>query len=138
MYTEGMAKETRPQTYRVSEEVDAELRRRAKNAGGIDNALRSVLSLSTKVDVSVDVNVDRPRGTVTRLDPVPDFVRNGLMLEESIGVEPVDRRPKNAFCKHCGSRFAGVKYATICPGCKSSGHTLTPGECPVCGEGKGI
>lgn len=50
----------------------------------------------------------------------------------------VDNRPKNAFCKHCGARFAGQRFATICPGCKSSGHTLTPAECPVCNEGTAI
>jgi hypothetical protein len=38
-----MAKETSPQTYRVSVEVDAELRRRAQLAGGIDKALRELL-----------------------------------------------------------------------------------------------
>lgn len=46
----------------------------------------------------------------------------------------VDNRPKNCFCKHCGERFAGAKYASICQGCKSSGHTLTPNECPICME----
>jgi Zn finger protein HypA/HybF involved in hydrogenase expression len=44
----------------------------------------------------------------------------------------LDNRPKNAFCKHCGRRFAGPKFATICPECKGSGHTNTPAECPPC------
>jgi hypothetical protein len=52
--------------------------------------------------------------------------------------EPIDNRPKNCFCKHCGGRFAGLRYASICPTCKASGHTLTPNECPRCGEGTGI
>lgn len=52
--------------------------------------------------------------------------------------EITDNRPKNAYCKHCGSRFVGAKFATICPECKSSGHTLTPADCPVCGEGRAI
>lgn len=50
----------------------------------------------------------------------------------------IDNRPKNAFCKHCGNRFAGVKFATICGDCKSSGHTLTPNECPVCNEARAL
>ena len=35
-----MAKETEPKTYRVSAEVDSELRRLAKVHGGVDRALR--------------------------------------------------------------------------------------------------
>ena len=42
-----MAKETRPQTYRVSDEVDAELRRLAKTYGGIDKGLRFLLGNAT-------------------------------------------------------------------------------------------
>lgn len=42
----------------------------------------------------------------------------------------VDKRPKNCFCKHCGNRFAGPKFATICPECKS--------ECPQCTSGASI
>jgi len=36
-------KETKPQTYRISNEVDAELRKLAKAHGGIDKALRVLL-----------------------------------------------------------------------------------------------
>lgn len=50
----------------------------------------------------------------------------------------VDNRPKNATCKHCGEMFAGARFATICPGCKSLGHTLMPAECPRCTEGISI
>lgn len=38
-----MAKETNPQTYRVSPEVDAELRQLAKKYGGIDKSLRVLI-----------------------------------------------------------------------------------------------
>lgn len=38
-----MAKETKPQTYRVSPEVDAELRQLAKKYGGIDKSLRVLI-----------------------------------------------------------------------------------------------
>lgn len=38
-----MAKETEPKTYRVSAEVDSELRRLAKIHGGVDKALRVIL-----------------------------------------------------------------------------------------------
>lgn len=38
-----MARETQPRTYRVSDEVDTELRRRAAMAGGVDRALRELL-----------------------------------------------------------------------------------------------
>lgn len=38
-----MAKETEPKTYRISPEVDAEIRRRAEEHGGVDRALRAAL-----------------------------------------------------------------------------------------------
>ena len=40
-----MAKETRPITYRVSPEVDAQLRQLAQAYGGVDKALRTLLKL---------------------------------------------------------------------------------------------
>jgi hypothetical protein len=39
-----MAKETEPKTYRISPEVDGQLRRLAKIHGGIDRALRHMLT----------------------------------------------------------------------------------------------
>lgn len=48
--------------------------------------------------------------------------------------EAEDSRPKNAQCRHCGERFAGPRSASICPECKSTGHTLAPAECPACAE----
>lgn len=42
-------------------------------------------------------------------------------------------------CRHCGERTTGpTKFATICFGCKSSGHSNTPSECPVCTDGAAI
>lgn len=36
-------------------------------------------------------------------------------------------------CRHCGERALGAtKFATICFGCKSDGHSNEPRECPVC------
>ena len=53
--------------------------------------------------------------------------------------EPIsDNRPKNAFCKHCGERFAGSRFATICSSCKSQGHTNEPAECPKCTEASSL
>jgi hypothetical protein len=50
-----------------------------------------------------------------------------------------DERPPNRDCKHGPHRFySGNKFATICPGCKSTGHTGDPRECPRCTEGAGI
>lgn len=63
-------------------------------------------------------------------------------LKPALGMpEPMEEpmeMPKEKFgptCKHCGGIFAGMRYATICPECKSTGHTLTPAECPRCTEG---
>ncbi len=52
--------------------------------------------------------------------------------------QPADNRPKNVTCRHCGARFAGQRFATICSSCKSDGHTLTPAECPICNDGRAI
>ena len=46
--------------------------------------------------------------------------------------------PRDRQCKHCPELFAGPKSATICPNCKSSGHTNAPSECPRCTEGEGL
>ncbi len=36
-------------------------------------------------------------------------------------------------CAHCGgARRGSTKFATICFGCKSSGHTNEPRDCPKC------
>ena len=41
--------------------------------------------------------------------------------------------PKNAFCKHCGNRFAGSKWATLCPDCQANGHrNVLPADCGEC------
>lgn len=42
VYSRGM-KQTKPQAYRISDEVDGELRRLAKVHGGIDKALRVLM-----------------------------------------------------------------------------------------------
>lgn len=66
-------------------------------------------------------------------------IRNPMaLLPTSAGELGIDNRPKNAYCKHCGNKFAGAKFATICPSCKSSGHTLAPAECPACNDGRAI
>lgn len=52
--------------------------------------------------------------------------------------ETVDNRPKNCRCRHCPERFAGPKWATICPDCKSTGHTGQPAECPRCTDGTAL
>jgi hypothetical protein len=54
--------ETNPITYRVSEEVDTELRRLAKIHGGVDKALRAVLSSQDAAKA-----VSRESGTVAPL-----------------------------------------------------------------------
>jgi hypothetical protein len=43
-----MAKQTKPITYRVSDVVDKALRKLAKQAGGVDRALRQLLKLPEK------------------------------------------------------------------------------------------
>lgn len=46
---------------------------------------------------------------------------------------------KNAFCKHCGSKFAGNKFAQVCPECEEAGHKrVPPAECPECQVGAAL
>jgi hypothetical protein len=58
-----MAKQTSTQTYRVSDEVDKELRRLAKVHGGVDRALRQLLGIADVV--------------VLQREPRPTFQREG-------------------------------------------------------------
>jgi hypothetical protein len=47
--------------------------------------------------------------------------------------------PKNAYCKHCGSCFAGSKYAQVCVECEDAGHKrVPPAECPECQAGAAL
>lgn len=58
---------------------------------------------------------------------------------ESIpGVQVGAGERKNATCRHCGQRFTGAKYATICRACEDGGHLGEPRDCGVCTEGSGI
>lgn len=42
---------------------------------------------------------------------------------------------KNARCRHCGNKFAGSKYATLCADCRDNGHQETqPADCRGCQE----
>lgn len=71
------------------------------------------------------------------IHPIPQSPVTVLPAAEPF--EPLqDNRPKNCYCKHCGVRFAGAKFATLCSECKSSGHTNQPNECPKCNEGNAI
>lgn len=92
-----------------------------ERAGRIENMVEELLGLG----VSVPTVLSQAQAHV----PVSGFVA---------AEATADLRPRNATCKHCGTMFAGARFATICPGCKSIGHTLTAAECPVCGEGLSI
>jgi hypothetical protein len=97
--------------------------------------------------MGLDANGGEPKRLVSHGPPV-DLMppRGGVMGTMSVDEEgksatasvTVDNRQKNCFCKHCGSRFAGPRFATVCGDCKSSGHTLSPAECPRCTEGSAI
>jgi predicted Zn-ribbon and HTH transcriptional regulator len=98
-----------------------------------------------KTDATVAEILELVRSLPDAAD-IEDVMRNVIQefraarnLPDSPGI-PVETPslPKNAFCKHCGHRFAGVKFATICPDCKSSGHTLAPAECPACTAGRAL
>ena len=107
-------------TYSLSDEVIAWLGTLKDDYGSVNKGLLAMIVLCGPARESI---------------PKHDYeVPRGLI---QVSAQP-DNRPKNAFCKHCGSRFAGARFATICPECKTSGHTLTPADCPVCGEGKAI
>lgn len=43
---------------------------------------------------------------------------------------------KNADCRHCGKKFAGNRFAQVCPECEELGHKRVPTvECPECTAG---
>lgn len=133
-----------PRNYRISSEVDQLLKfesARLTDEQGKKVSEADVIEMAVVKWCSED-GVNTPVNTAPRLtDSFPGEIEQRILREEQEILSEgslFDRRPKNAFCKHCGSRFAGVKYATICPECKSSGHTLTPSECPVCNEGRAI
>lgn len=48
------------------------------------------------------------------------------------------RTPPNCTCLHCGERFVGAKYATICPSCRGRSHQNLPVNCEACHEGLAI
>jgi len=119
--------ETRTRTIRVDDEVWAAIQ--ALPGRTQNEAMRQLL---IEGGSSIENKIDELRELILTLP-------NGAVKSEISGEFKVeDSRPKNAYCKHCGSRFAGQRFATICSDCKASGHTLTPAECPVCGEGRGI
>lgn len=126
-------------TYSLSDEV-VEAIESAKAGGTSPNRfLRQLMGL--------DQNGEEPKRLVSD-GPPADLIppRGGLVGTISVDAEEnsatvnveVDNRPKNCRCRHCPERFAGPRWATICPSCKSGGHTNTPAECPACNEGSAI
>jgi Zn finger protein HypA/HybF involved in hydrogenase expression len=115
-----------PRNYRISSEVDQLLKaesarltiEQGKKVSEADVIEFAVVKWCSNGDVNTPVNTTPER----------------QVLEDA----PLDNRPKNAYCKHCGARFAGQRFATICPSCKRSGHTNQPANCPRCTEGMGI
>lgn len=82
------------------------------------------------------------RETWTRLDEILETVQsepsNGGGTLSTVPGTPVEAvtAPFSRDCKHCGDSFGTAsKWATICPPCKSSGHTNLPAECPQCTAG---
>lgn len=94
------------------------------------------------------------RETWTRLDEILETVQTvpsdaasrepggdiefGIETDGSFRAVAAPNLPKNATCRHCGNRFAGPKYATICSLCKSVGHTGDLRDCPRCTAGQAI
>lgn len=53
-----------------------------------------------------------------------------------VGTGNGEDQPKNAFCKHCGQRFAGPRFAALCGACADQGHeNKVPAECVGCQQG---
>lgn len=71
-YSYLMAKVTKPQTYRVSPEVDAELRQLAKKYGGVDKSLRILIRAFDSTAwrrIGNGVDDGRDKGTVETRAP---------------------------------------------------------------------
>lgn len=68
---------TEPKTYRISPEVDAELRKLAKEHGGVDRGLRSVLDMTRDARLTpgqfeqAKAVLARPHTIHSRLHPIP-------------------------------------------------------------------
>ncbi len=119
-------------TYRLDEEVVGAIEQAKAGGTSPNRFLRELMGLSgngaaRETEAPVPVAVEQKRSVPTLRD-----IRERLGEHER--VEPVDNRPKNCRCRHCGRGFAGPRFATICSECKSAGHTLAPNECPVCNE----
>lgn len=115
-------------SYRLGEDVIDWLEQLKAVHGSVNKGLRLAMQTAAAT-FPTDL---MPQGTPYSRSPDLD---EPLEAERE---QAVDNRPKNATCRHCGVRFAGQRFATICSSCKSGGHTLTPAECPACNEGRGI
>ena len=121
-------------SYRLDQQV-IEAIERAKEGGTSPNRfLRQLMGL--------DGNGEAPKRLISHGPPVDLIPPRGGVVgtvsvdheEKSATVNVVDKRPKNCRCRHCGKGFAGPRFSQVCAECKSTGHTLSPNECPVCNE----
>lgn len=122
-------------TYSLSDEVIAWLGTLKDDYGSVNKGLTVVMMLQDEALPKPIRDGLSNQGRGNQQEGIPIHAQVDRELREQAAF---DNRPKNAYCKHCGSRFAGAKFATICPDCKSSGHTLTPAECPSCNEARAI
>lgn len=58
-------------------------------------------------------------------------------LDEIPGVQVGMGLPKNATCAHCGKKFVGARFASLCGDCIEAGHLGDVRECKACGERDG-
>ena len=119
-----MAKQTSTQTYRVSDEVDAELRKLAKVHGGIDKALRVLF------EWEVDPSISTPTFRTTK---------EAMMYAQQHHMPTViPALPETGLlpCRHCGEDgkiSAKTNPWRACGSCAQDGH-LNFQDCRRCAE----
>lgn len=118
-------------------------RLRTQNGGESpqETAVSEILELVRGLPDATDIEgvirnvIQEFRAARTASVPVTTLPAASGAFEETV---PVDNRAKNCRCRHCGQPFAGPRFSTLCSECKSTGHTLTPAECPRCNEASAL
>lgn len=124
-------------TYRLDEEVVRSIEAAKQGGTSPNKFLRLLMGLDNGADAGQGVATSVPATVLPAATGAFEEELPGRDFRES-SPEPVDRRPKNCRCLHCGDRFAGPRWANNCPKCKSNGHTNTPADCPACNEASAL
>lgn len=112
-----------------------------------DNELRTVWSQVSERDARIEILESllaaANEGEIPMDDPIVEVLppNVGALKNLIAGIESgrsseearTSDAPKNCSCKHCGDRFAGARFATLCGRCRDNGHQeRQPEDCREC------